>query len=240
MPDIVSAPYTFVDGDPALALEVESNLWRPTSTENTLSVINGGLDADNLKAGASVSREMVQRHALSSGVAVGATANLDYFDDLFAIDPNTVNIFTLADDVDFAAYVAISGASVSYFVPWDASAVVLAWNIFWGSDANSDDTGLAASNEMVNIRLFTEAATPNGQRRTSRNAVDNSGTFPARVYWSDRYWCGHHTLTDVAKGWHEASLRLLMTDRGSASTLQRPLHHHARVRCRGMRAIVLR
>src|SRR5882672_8521665 len=193
MPDIAAVPNIFAPGDTTDAVAFLTDLWKPKTTENTAAIINGGLDHDNLKAGVLVPKQMLQRRSQSAPVATGATANLDYLDDLFAdVDPLTRDIVDVAnDDLNYGEYINVPGACLSFFVPWSASIVALTWNVYWGSDAsghynagNEDST-----HEAVNMRLFVQGLPVAAAKRSSRNTLNQSpSNFPTTNWWSARYW----------------------------------------------------
>ena len=100
------------------------------------------------------------------------------------------------DDSDF---VAIPGGSISYYLPYDATMVLICWQIAWGSDS-------AAVTENAAIKLFTDSV--GGHEVTRRQASIACGAVLRYGKSSDTWYAGHHTLMDEAYGWKTASLRI--------------------------------
>ena len=129
MPTIV-LPNTQVDGDPADAAEVSQNLYTPNATTAaSLAAINGVLDKDNLDPTTlPLGREAVRTDAYAGGDLVGATANQDFFSDWYVGFRNGGAYEESRRGSDEAA-VPIPGASITFRLPVDASAVFIKWQI---------------------------------------------------------------------------------------------------------------
>lgn len=163
------------------------------STEtNSMRVINGHLEAANL-AGA-LTTDHLKDNALVGGKAVAATGNLDC--------PAMAYAFNIEDA---GALKAIPGASIEFFLPFDASLVIITWNIGAGNTCLDDAT---VDRE---VRMYIDGSNQQGFKRTLPagriGGLAVSGTlFPSQ----DFRYSGHKIITGMTKGFHSASLRLFV------------------------------
>lgn len=122
--------------------DIEDNWYFPTAASGvSLEVINGSLDERNLEQATNQTfkKYHIQRGALSTSGAVGSTANLDYFWELFAsleklYDVPVANRRWLPDSDLVQYYEPIPGANIEYYCPYDNAKVLLQWNVIWFND----------------------------------------------------------------------------------------------------------
>jgi hypothetical protein len=172
----------------------------PTTGATTLEVLNGNLNRDNLKAGKKVTNLMYRPQSLCGGQMVGNTANMDYFEITFGGDSNT-----------HEARQPVPGACIDFYVPFDASVLILQWN--WSetnTHPNKDYVGAswAAGNE-VTTRCYLDGSNLPGLQRGILGGWNGS----AHEKKTDRRYSMHTLKTsETKKGWHSAELRLYQNE----------------------------
>jgi|GEM_PF-5057007 len=185
--NLPGTPYTDVLSN---ADTVATDIYDPTG-DNSFEVLNGKLDRDNIDiaGGERIRRAHLQRRALNDGRLVGATANLDFFEEVFDnFDPAAI---------DTRLFRPIPGASIEFYVKdGNQSAVMLTWHLFAANDATDGERSM--------MLLFLDDAATTIWRRQVPVSV-HGGT---RDFFYDRTWCGHRTITSLAQGWHSASIRV--------------------------------
>jgi hypothetical protein len=189
----ITLPITFTDGNRLPATKIMRNLYHPLSG-NSLEVINGNLDDSNLASGTTIASSAIRQGALSRGGMVGLTTNLDYVKEAFA------------DDIaDTDAFVMIPGACQEFHIHHSGVAI-LTWFLSVGSD-------LANEARDLSIRLFLDGAFVAGREfplPQSTLPVDamkvEKDTTIRRPSSADRIISGHHLMTDLEVGWHNAGL----------------------------------
>lgn len=122
--------YTFSAGTVTSALEVAENMFEPHTSPTSPAVFNGWLDETNRETAWDVEWEMVRKGTFSrpahSNGSSGATANTDFFSDLYQGDDWDLNDVTEASN----RAVAMPGCSRTYEVPWaTATAVYLHFTV---------------------------------------------------------------------------------------------------------------
>ena len=180
--------------------DVNENFY--SSENESFRHINGYLDSDN--ANFSLDSFQLRRQAVTGGQMRGLTGNLDYTSLIFP-----------SDDADSEAYTPIPGASISFYLPYDASVVIFSWQLSIGS---TQDFG---GSEVCELKMFVDDTFQPNQFRAVPEA-DDSGT---RRLHRDRFWNGHHTKQSMTEGWHTASIRIFQND------------DMARIRVRNMKVI---
>jgi hypothetical protein len=121
MPDI-TFPKTFTTGDLLESVKIQSNIYRPESTPQTLEVINGRLDQDNLAAATDVGPEVVRRGTNATAITRGHTANIDFYDDMFQGD-------YVADTYSEAIPKGQVVVGTTFYVPYRCQAIYLSWHV---------------------------------------------------------------------------------------------------------------
>lgn len=189
----ITLPSLFVTGSPASADDIMENLYRPIAG-NSLQVMNGRLNADNLDFTGTPSvihSEAIRKGALSRGGMVGLTGNLDYPAEVFAEN----------DDGD-NAYTMIPGACQSFYMH-HAGTVIFTWFLNIGTDKNTDDS-------KVSLQLFINDDLISGvihelpiSTEGSWTGLDTDNRHPDI---GDRVWSGHYLNTNMGVGWHNAGI----------------------------------
>ena len=141
MPDI-TIPNVFSDGSPADAEQVSENTYLPkdiASIDNP-EVINGKLTNPN-RDGWSIDSQDVRRGHFSDSRMVSATANQDFFDDVYL--GQAVSGFPTGTWWEDAQ--VIPGCAVTFYVPWTVRAVSLTWHLTAVVDAAVADVNSATN-----------------------------------------------------------------------------------------------
>ena len=221
----------FQDGRTPSGEQILQNFHSASDPTNSLSVINGYLDYDNLENGLanrSVTYPYLQKGSVSGGKMVAGTCNLDYFTHHESSEAQSISgIFKGSSSLESAgenAYVAIPGASIQFYLPFKAY-VLLTWQVLWTNDSDDDD-------KESHIRLFVDGEREGESttkddfcnvrrvRRTMFAADPLGSSFQNKKYLRDRYksryWSGHQWLplpgkVPLAKGFHSASLRVIQS-----------------------------
>jgi len=143
----------FVDGATPTANQFAENWYHPVAAgADSLDVINGFIDQRNLAVGTQLSSPHIQRGEFLRGGATGATANMDFFHDLFEglemmfypsglgapwLPPLGLFAGTpygpLPEEYLAPHYIPIPGAGISFYAP-SAGAILLTWNLSWHND----------------------------------------------------------------------------------------------------------
>tara|TARA_R100000234_G_scaffold51087_1_gene30628 strand:+ start:327 stop:1007 length:681 start_codon:yes stop_codon:yes gene_type:complete len=203
MSDITLPHPTFTDGNTLVADDVWENLYTTENTPNSFEVINGGLEAANVVAPItnSLITETIRPGSLSGGKGVGATANLDYFNNAFGdwvSNPNS----NATGDVD-SFYQPIPGAAVSFYLPYAADSLFLHWRI---RVLTAQTT--SAGDHLSIIRLFVDNTRIDAVYQELPKLPTVGGAFSTHQLVG-REWAGHYLKTSgLSKGWHSASLRI--------------------------------
>lgn len=232
MPDI-TFPNSQTDGSPALAAEVAENLYTPRVSPDTLAVVNGFLDKDNLDASLfPLDRSLVRPGAYGKGAMVGATANQDFFSDWYD------SYATPLDDMNDSG-LTIPGGALTYKLDFDVTLLIITWQlgiIVDGPDAPAgvppfDLPPAADPGTWATVRLFLDG-TPvpqltqglQGSQYTLHDRQKVKYQYPNRSTHADhRWWTGKATFylgddldsslpagvaRPVAAGFHTAELRV--------------------------------
>lgn len=214
MPAVVF-PNTFVAGAALAPDPVAENLHKPLSTPVAADVINGQLDAANFNS--TVRRGQIQDGALTLALGMGATADLDFFEELYnfdsALDPN---LDDPAVDLD-RVYIPVANVARTFFLPWVPTLTLFTWTLAWANDAVGTIDGggvVTATNQMSAVKLFVDGSAAGHTRREVRMSVNRFATPDTRTAkWYDRLYSGNHFSVSLGAGWHTAGLRLAMTCR---------------------------
>lgn len=199
MSDITLPHPAFFDGNTLVADDVWENLYTTENTPNSFEVINGGLEAANVAAPLTnaLTTETIRTGAISGGRGVGATANLDYFNNAFkgwVSNPGANDI----GDID-SFYQPIPGAAVSFYLPYAADSLFLFWRI-----KTTTLTTIPEGEHVSVIRLFVDNTRVNSVYQELPMYI-----APGQAGLAGRDWAGHYLKTSgLSKGWHSASLRI--------------------------------
>lgn len=224
MPDI-TIPNIFSDGLSADAEQVMENAYLPKLAPDNLEVINGRLTNPN-RDGWTIDSSDVRRGHFSQSGQVSATANQDYFDDFL-----TVTATGTIGDFQYQS-MAIPGCSISFYVPWQVTAVSLNWHLSVITDAAKTVPLFPGGYNFegkTRLMLFIDGYPVPQITRKMRDgnqtmAYDSSSPGTYNNYYQKpdtRHWSGSFlydssvtgiippgTLNYIEKGWHTASIRL--------------------------------
>lgn len=267
MPDI-TLPNTFVNNSVAAAAEATENLYTPRSTPDNFEVINGRLTRANFEElGVKVEREMVRSKQFSVGSTSGATANQDFFHDLYQ---GAWDIATPSEAADRA--IAIPGACKTFHNPYNtASMVYISWHVGILVDHDVELTGATVATFLptgdTRLLLFINGVAVSQisrqimhSRRTCARSVGPPGANYVDALLPDqRFWSGHFCvdaanvaalglnvlgINPLVKGHHTAEIRLALGEQGLQSTgagsVPPTRALHARIKTRRMTALVIR
>ena len=207
MPKITYSP--LFDNNALSSSSVYGPLYSPG--RDSLEVLNGRLDADNLAPDFLVDYLSLQDGSVSGGGMTAGTRNIDYFG---GTSDKIDGWFDGVGSTEMASgkknYLPIPGAGVQFHLPFPAF-VLLTWQVSWVSDAKSEKSSM--------IKLFVAGAPGYSyafSRRCRRTMFKTiAGTDYAkydenflRDRYKSRYWCGHRLLKNLDAGYHSASLRI--------------------------------
>lgn len=110
----ISYPNTISVGT-VVSEDVRENLFVPKSTPDSLAVIDGFLDEDNLASAVSseIPKGLVRRGSFTRPETTGSTLNLDYFREPFD------GSWTMSWDAAQERALAIPGCTRRFNIPWD-------------------------------------------------------------------------------------------------------------------------
>tara|TARA_R100001594_G_scaffold64800_1_gene99138 strand:- start:2408 stop:3106 length:699 start_codon:yes stop_codon:yes gene_type:complete len=228
----ITLPFTLTSGSPAVAEEYNKNLYNPQSPANSFDVVNGQLDNDNREAGWDIDHSHVRSLSMAGGRMTGTTANSDYIAALFPVEAGVSDAYK--------EMIPITGASISFYCPVQASVAVFTWQLMISNDSRTDSGNTLHPSTM----FFIDGVHKRETFRTFPGTMDH-GTHAIKNAYRDRLYSGHYTLAPLdsgtlTAGWHTASLRLLMPGDtsilSSSYTTRDPL---ARVRVRNMKVFWL-
>lgn len=243
MPDI-TLPTSWTTSDTPSGEEVSKNLYHLNATPASLEVINGHLDKDNLTAGGQITDVHLQTGSQTLGRMVGATANLDYFDEVFTGAQSQGH--ESGDQESADSWLQIPGAGMRVYLPYQPKFLLVTWQIMW-----THDSGTKTNHRNAVIKLFHNGGvgtalsgspyTLDHQRRVAPDHLsyveivdpDVYPTQTAQNYFRysaarQRIWSGHQLIESPAKGFHDLELRLYSDA------------EQVRVRARGFRVIAFR
>lgn len=223
------------------AADLMENFFEPdATTPDTLEVINGWLDSDNL--GSVIDRRALQPRTFTDGGGVGGSTALDYFSDQFG--NTTFNGAETAGADTTNVMLPIPGACIRFYLPRAAN-VLFFWNITWACDLYEQvvtiSSGLAVP---VHFRLDGAWSANGAQRRCVGVSVyEQANSDNDRyIHWSnlDNRWAGHRWESALAAGWHDAGLYIGVSAAASGGPGGNTITQQARVRNRSMRYIAFR
>lgn len=194
--------YPITAGDALNGDDIMTLFHDTANPENSLEVINGFLDYNNLAASWSVGAQYTQRGSAIEARQVSRTANLDWMWHHWGSEQTTGGTLTLSAATPFQY---IPGANIQWFQKWTGMAVV-SWTIMWANDSYSTD-----DDRKSLLYLFFDNVAQTAQRRGIGRCLQS---------WSDplfykraRVWSGHMLLDSVSRGWHSAGLTIICDNR---------------------------
>jgi len=227
MPNITIPNTPLVDGTVADADPIMSDVYSPNLTPNSLAVINGQLDNVN-RDGSNIQRSDVRAGHFSQSGQVAATANQDYFDDFLTLTSTSTTGHYETQSM------AIPGCSITFFVPWTVTAVVLNWHLSIITDALKTvpiyPPGSYNFEGKTWLMLFIDGYPVEQVRRymkdgnhimaydvTAPDTFNNYYTKPDTRDWSGSFVYDASlgstiippgNVNYIARGWHTASIRI--------------------------------
>lgn len=263
MPDI-TIPNTFTNGAVADAEQAMENTYLPkvSGIVDNLSVINGQLSNPN-RDGWDIQDTDVRRGHFSQAGQVSATANQDYFDDFLTLTTtSTVGAYEQQS-------MPIPGCSITFFVPWQVSAVVLNWHLSLITDAfrlaSYNPPGSYNFEGKTWLMLFVDGYPVEQIRRymaDGNNTMAYDPAVPDTFFNSyqkpdTRNWSGSFIydssvtgvippgkLNYIERGWHTASIRIAFPPVERAALGNTPIEgsgiRQARVKTRRMSYTLIR
>ncbi len=207
MPDIPSMASLFVDATTLTATAFGEAVYLPdATTPASFEVINGWIDEDNADNAKNfeINDRMVQRGALSRVGQVGSTMALDYFADLFNDRVFSQTGYSTVDDLP--SFIAVPGATATFYVKDTPELVLVSWNVYWESDL--DTSGRSCPFRFaVNGRPKTGG---NTQRRCTPQAVHALKRYSRFA----NQWTGHAILTSAdfnSDEWNSIGLQIAVS-----------------------------
>lgn len=162
---------------------------------NSLQVICGGLDEDNLAGSFNPGPEHLQPGAAAFVVGSSGTANLDFKDVLFG-EYETEEAWAFDSN---APYHGIPGGSRTVYLPW-AAQVLVTWSVFW--------TAAAMSSQIMKSDIFLMVDEDYEDAQMRRHGRISDGFDNPEGYKKSRVWTGH-ALLELEAGWHDIGLCIL-------------------------------
>lgn len=224
MPNITyPAFFPFETGDLVAPTRVDNLFFDDTSAfQDSLAIVNGGLDAANISADWPITAEYTQRGSHVDMFTAARTANMDWrwsWAGVFESD------FPFVFD-DKTPYKPIPGGCSEFYLRAD-SVVVLLWQCFWMNDCSnaSDPDAVFRTSDVF---LLIDGTFEQAQWRAT-NIAATTIDLP-RGYEKARCWAGHVTV-ELAEGWHSVALchvadrRIRMT-RHWASSMKGVVFNH--------------
>jgi len=226
MPNITIPNTPLVDGAVADADPVMRDVYSPNLVPNSLEVINGKLTNPN-RDGWTIAPDDVRRGHFSQSGTASATANQDFFDDFLTLT-NTSTTGAIQDQS-----MPIPGCSITFFVPWQVTAVALNWHLSLITDAGQLTPNTTAPHFQAGktwLQLFVDGYPVHAVRRAMADGNWSMAYDPASpddfhndyVRTDTRDWSGSFVydsslgstiippgnLNYIERGWHTASIRI--------------------------------
>lgn len=195
----------FIDGDTAIPHQVyegptSGGVYAPGNTD-TFEVLNGGLDADNLAA-TGLPANLLQRGTLARAVFLPWSQFAYYYAKQgTGSDTETV----------------VGRLAVEFFLPWEASVVLVGYQGLFNQDATDFDTAGTPDAERWELAVFVDGVEGGGLSAglpSARATIDAAITTPIvndAGYADETRW--RHVArafieTGMARGNHRVEVRL--------------------------------
>ncbi len=193
----------FADGATPTASQFSENWYHPVAANpDSLDVINGFIDSDNLAAGTQLSSPHIQRGEFLRAEGTGATANMDFFHDLFeglemifypsglaatwaapTLGFNGTPYGPLPEEFLAPHYIPIPGAGITFYAP-TRGALLLTWNITWLNDGKRPQNGFYEgwARTASRVQLWVqEAGAPGSNGKWVQDKVNTRDCAPGYV-----------------------------------------------------------
>ena len=239
---------TLAAGGTPTGVDISENWYFPSAAgDQSLEVINGHLDSNNLDAAFKFTNRHIQKETISKSKMVGCTANIDYFGKMFggADTYNATGTFKEHSDAFMSKdALAVPGLGIRFYNPNDSAKCVIQWNFSQQTDGVYliDDTITGQGKNFPVFFLFIDGVMdPVNARRYVPGMFSTTATGPN--YFLGRTWTGHKLIKNLSKGWHSASIRVVIPNSnisGGTSAGSTRFVTQCRVRSRAMRYILFR
>jgi hypothetical protein len=207
MPDLVfpAAIFPVADGDAIEAETLQDLIFDRGSPDESLAIINGLLDNDNIDASTEIQAEHTQR---KSHVEIGGssgTLNLDFTNHWFNSYDRTSSFSYDAEELEQGR--AIPGGGTRPFFIRKESLVRFGWQVSWSNDNTSSITKHSA----IYFKLHGPGDDPNpdavsAQHRLVLKTFDSGDQ---EGYKRNRFWAGHHVAHIDEAGWYYGQLYVI-------------------------------
>ena len=211
MPTLDPPFYLMTDGAPVDVEVFNEFLYAPSRTDS-LHIVNGRLDADNLKTGIAVEQSKARPKSCIGAKIEGLTGNFDFHGNKVFPKKHT----------NKDAYVPLPGACLSFFIPNpQPKVVIITWQVF-GANATMFER-VETEEKLTRMRFHVNGTSTEGTRYIPSSRHGHNGynptteTYgdarPQRAYrrpHRDRVWSGHFSedlpagVGVVKQGWNHA------------------------------------
>ena len=204
MPDLTfPVEFPVSNGDTIVADDLNNFFYSPVNPDESLGIINGLLDFDNLDPSLEVTYSMTQRGSHVDMCGSSGTANLDYKGAKWFQDVEPI---------------PLPGGCRSYYCKWEEAQCLVMWTVFAQNIHDSDD-------ETASIKLTLDGDDVDAESRLITYEVFDDSSFPPSAqpvfaYKKARVWSGHAVL-EIEKGWHDIGLLLTGITGGDTITAVR-------------------
>jgi len=208
--------------------KLDENLYRPvlnTVKTESLDVINGHLDHDNVAYSSSETRHLplpaIRRGAMFRGKMVGSTLNADFAKDI--VDYTNASSSASSDGDKLQP---IPGTGIEFYAPSDGI-LLLTWQLSYSSDL---DTPKKGSSSKYQQRAFLSLMGAQGStldleelgfRQYLPACIDPDGAPPTggpgtgdavgRYLGMGRMWSGHHVVGVTSQTWYRYGIGVYST-----------------------------
>ena len=237
---------TLAAGGSPTGVDISENWYYPSAAgDQSLEVINGHIDAANLDSSFKFNNRHLQKETMTKSGMVGCTANIDYFGKMFggADTYNATGTFKENSDAFLSKdALSVPGLGIRFYNPNAGAKCVIQWNFSQQTDGTYKfgDTLQGTGKNFPAFFLFVDdVMDPTNARRYVPGAFNAEGTGPNYIY--GRTWTGHKLIKNLSKGWHQASIKLVIPNANPDSGVGGSRFvTQCRVRSRGMRYILFR
>lgn len=201
---ILNIPSLPINGDNRDAVQLRTAIHKETAPEDSLNIVNGLLDYENVDAGFIVSKDYTQRGSAIDGFSAARTVNLDWSWRVFGDwQTGSYNAAAYGDSiVDSGKARPIPGANKEFYAKWAGYALVT-WTAFWGSD----NGGRASDNDehLTTVLLVANGTYQDSQLRHSGKCVEPGESY---FYQRARAWSGHAIIA-ITEGFNSVGLHII-------------------------------
>lgn len=202
---VLNLPALPVDGDNRDAVVIRGLIHDEATPEDSLNIINGLLDYENVDAGWTVGKEYTQRGSAIDGYSAARTVNLDWSWKVWGDwQTGSYNGANYGDNiVDAGIARPIPGANREFYSKWAGYALVL-WSAYWGSD-NGARPAIDDDEYLTSVLLVANGTYQDSQLRHSGKCVEPSESY---FYQRARVWSGHAVIA-ITEGFNSVGLQIV-------------------------------